>query len=189
MARGRKKGSPIKCVTSRDFELMKGIAKTGLTSYYEARKTIGLSERRLKNLEKCQYISSKNVVINKGSKTIKVYYLDEKGKEYIKINTTIDKVYRSNERQIQHDLKLSSIYYSLQRSERDTWTNENDLIEQYKLKNPNKKLSTMLDATYKTNGQVVGVEVTTKNYTKNQIQQKFNIANEIGCKEVLKIEA
>jgi len=39
------------------------------------------------------------------------------------------------------------------------------------------------------NGISVGVEVTTKNYTKEQIQEKYNIASEIGCGEMLKIEA
>ena len=190
MARGRKKGALIKCITSRDLELMQGIAKTGTTSYYDAKETIGLSEKRLKNLEKEGYIESKAVVMNKGKDTVKVYYLNDRGKAYIKINTKIDRFYRSNERQIEHDLKLSSIYYSLQREERNTWTNENDLIEFYKSNNPYKKLSTMIDAVYTTgNGYKIAVEVITKNYTKEQIEEKYKIAAEIGCREVLKIEA
>ncbi|MCB2295898.1 hypothetical protein LGK95_20770 [Clostridium algoriphilum] len=188
MARGRKAGPAIKCITGRDFELMQGIARTGVTSNFDARQIIGLSEKRLKNLEKESYIYSKGVVIN-GTSTIKVYHLDEKGKSYIKINSTIDNFYRSNERQIEHDLKLSGIYYSLEREQRKTWLNENDLIKQYKLNNPNKELNTMVDATFFSNGVTVGVEVTTKNYTKEQIQEKYNIANEIGCGEMLKIEA
>ncbi|MCB2309245.1 hypothetical protein LGL08_22230 [Clostridium estertheticum] len=188
MARGRKAGPSIKCITGRDFELMKGIAKTGVTSNFDARQVIGLSEKRLKNLEKECYIHSKGVVIN-GTSTIKVYSLDDKGKSYVKNNSDIDNFYRSNERQIQHDLKLSSIYYSLEREQRKSWLNENDLIKQYKLNHPNKKLNTMVDATFFNNGISIGVEVTTKNYTKEQIQEKYNIANEIGCGEVLKIEA
>ena len=190
MARGRKAGAAIKCITSRDIELLQGIAKTGVTSYFDAKETIGLSERRLRNLEKEKYITSKNVMVNKGKDTIKTYYLNNKGKAYMKSNSNINKFYRSNERQIDHDLKLSGIYYNLQRDERKTWTNENDLIEEYKLNNPNRKLNTMIDATYKTeNGYIIAVEVITKNYTKEQIQEKYNIANEIGCKEVLRIEA
>ncbi len=188
MARGRKSGPSIKCITGRDLELMKGIARTGVTSNFDARKIIGLSEKRLKNLEKECYIYSKGIVIH-GTNIIKVYYLDEKGKSHVKINSDIDNFYRSNERQIDHDLKLSSIYYSLEREQRKTWLNENDLIKQYKLDNPTKNLNTMIDATFSSNGISVGVEVTTKNYTKEQIQEKYNIASEIGCGEMLKIEA
>jgi DNA-binding PadR family transcriptional regulator len=189
MARGRKAGALIKNITGKDFELMKGIARTGVTSYYDARNKIGLSEKRLKNLEKENYITSKNVVVNKGKDVIKTYYLNDKGKSYIKTKTDIKNFYRSNERQIEHDLKLSSIYYSLDEEEKATWKNENDLISDYKTNNPNNTLSTMIDATYQTNGLTVGVEVTTKNYTREQIEEKYKIADEIGCKEVLKIEA
>jgi DNA-binding PadR family transcriptional regulator len=188
MARGRKVGSLIKCITVRDFELMQGIAKTGVTSKYDATKIIGLSEKRLKNLEKEGYIQSKSIVA-RGTSAINTYYLNDKGKAYVKLNTNINRCYRSNERQIEHDLKLSSIYYSLEREQRKTWTNENDLIEKYKLDNPHKELNTMVDATFSSNGITVAVEVTTRNYTKEQIQEKYNIANEIGCKEVIKIEA
>ncbi|HEY8889335.1 MAG TPA: hypothetical protein VIM70_03690 [Clostridium sp.] len=187
MARGRKIGPAIKCITGRDLELMKGIAKTGVTSHFDATKVIGLSEKRLKNLEKECYINSKSVVVN-GSSTIKTYYLNDNGKAYIKLNSNIDRCYRSNERQIEHDLKLSSIYYSLDGEQRNTWTNENDLIEKYKLVHPNKKLNTMIDATFFSNGTTIAVEVITRNYTKEQIKEKYNIANEIGCMEVMKIE-
>ena len=188
MARGRKAGPAIKCITGRDFELMQGIARTGVTSNYDARQIIGLSEKRLKNLEKESYIYSKSVVVN-GTSAIKIYYLDVKGKSYVKTNGVIENFYRSNERQIEHDIKLSGIYYSLEREQRKTWLNENDLIKQYKLNNPNKNLNTMVDATFKSNEITVGVEVTTKNYTKELIQEKYNIASEIGCEEMLKIEA
>ena len=186
--RGRKSGPLIKCITGRDLELMQGIARTGITSNFDARQIIGLSEKRLKNLEKESYIISSGVVV-KGIDTIKVYKLDEKGKSYIKTNSSIESFYRSNERQIEHDLKLSSIYYNLEREQRNTWLNENDLIKQYKLDNPTKNLNSMVDATFSSNGFKVGVEVTTRNYTKEQIQEKYDIANEIGCKEMLKIEA
>jgi len=188
MARGRKAGSAIKCITGRDFELLQGIAKTGVTGEYDAIKVIGLSEKRLKNLEKESYIYSKGIMI-KGTSIVKVYYMGDRGKAYVKLNTDIDSCYRSNERQIEHDLKLSSIYYSLEREQRKTWINENDLIENYKINNPNKKLQTMVDATFSDNGITIAVEVITRNYSKEQIQDKCDMANEIGCTEMIKIEA
>ena len=187
MAREIKNMAKIKCITARDFELLQGIAKTGVTSRYDATKIIGLSEKRLKNLEKDSYIKSKSVLIN-GTNIVKVYSLNYKGKSYVKLNTDIYNFYRSNERQIDHDLKLSSIYYNLELEQRKAWTNESDLIANYKLNNPNKKLNTMVDATFLINDIKVAVEVITKNYTKEQLQEKYNIADEIGCKEVLKIE-
>ena len=36
MARVMKVGFKIKCITARDFELMKGISKTGLTSQFDS---------------------------------------------------------------------------------------------------------------------------------------------------------
>ena len=36
MTKVMKVGSKIKCITARDFELMKGISKTGLTSQFDA---------------------------------------------------------------------------------------------------------------------------------------------------------
>lgn len=182
-----KKKSKIKVITSRDFELMQGIAKTGITSKFDAINIIGLTEKRLKNLEKECYIKSKDLLV-KGSKIIKTYYLDYKGKGYVKHNSDINNCYRSNERQVSHDLKLSGIYYSLERDQRKTWTNENDLIENYKTINPNKELITMVDATFLIDDNKIAVEVITRNYSKDQIQEKYTIANEIGCKEVLKIE-
>jgi len=50
MARGRKAGPAIKCITGRDFELMQGIARTRVTSNFDVRQIIGLSEKRLKNM-------------------------------------------------------------------------------------------------------------------------------------------
>jgi len=188
MARGKKTESLIKCITNKDLELLKGIAKTGVASNYDARKIIGLSEKRLKNLEKESYISSKGVLVG-GKAIVKVYYLNNKGKTHVKYNSNIKRFYRSNERQIQHDLKLSSIYYNLEKEQRDTWTNESELIEQYKLEHPNKELKTMVDATFLTNGVTFAVEIITKNYSKEEVQEKYNIANEIGCKEMIKIEA
>lgn len=188
MARGRKKGKSIKVLTNKDKELMFGIARTGITSYNDVISRIGLNEKRLRNLEKEGYIASKNVII-KGKESIKTYYLDNKGKKYIKMNSSIDTFYRSNERQVEHDLRLSSIYYMLGKDERETWQNENDLIETYKKNNPGKNLNTMIDATYILKDHVVAVEVVTRNYTKEQLQEKYKIADEIGCKEVLKVEA
>jgi len=188
LLRNRKVRTAIKCITSKDFELMKGIAKTGVTSNFDSKNVIGLTEKRLKKLEMDSYIISKGVLVN-GKELIKVYYLGDKGKAHVKLNSNIKKFYRSNERQIQHDLKLSSIYYNLDQEQRNTWQNENALIDKYKLDNPNKKLKTMIDATFYSNGITVAVEVTTRNYSKEQIQDKYNIADEIGCKEMIKFEA
>lgn len=188
MARVMKVGSKIKCITARDFELMKGIAKTGLTSRFDATKVIWIGEKRLKNLGKESYIYSKNFLVY-GKSMVTVYYLNNKGKAYVKFNSNIDRCYRTNERQIEHDLKLSSLYYNLEREQQKTWINENDLIKDYKINNPNKKLNTMVDATFFSNGITVAVEVITKNYTKEQLNEKYKIVNELGCKEVLKIEA
>ncbi len=188
MARSKKLRSAIKCITSKDFELMKGIAKTGVTSRFDSVNVIGLSEKRLIKLEKDSYIISKGVLVN-GKDAIKIYYLGDKGKAYVKLNSNTDNFYRSNERQIQHDLKLSSVYYNLNQEQRDTWRNENELINKYKSDNPNIKLKTMVDATFYSNGITVAVEVTTRNYSKEQIQDKYNIAGELGCKELIKFEA
>ena len=187
LVRGKKTRVAIKCITSKDFELMKGIAKTGVTSKFDSINVIGLSGKRLVKLEKDAYITSKTVLVN-GKDVIKVYYLGDKGKAHVKLNSNIKNFYRSNERQVQHDLKLSSIYYNLDQAQRNTWENENELINKYKLDNPNKKLKTMIDATFYSNGITVAVEVTTRNYTKEQIQDKYNIADELGCKEMLKLE-
>lgn len=187
MARGRKAGPAVKVITSRDKELMEGIARTGLTTKYNARETIGLGEDRLRKLEKEGYIQSKNVVINNGKDVATVYYLNDKGKSYVKENSDIDHFYRSNERQIEHDMKLSEIYYSLDREIRATWKNENDLIKEYKELHPGEKLNTMVDATVEMNGVSVAVEVLTDNYGKQEIIEKMEIAEAIGCKEVISI--
>lgn len=178
----------IKRMTARDKDLVRGIARTGLTSKSDALKQLGLSERRLKNLERDRYIESKEVVV--GNKTQTIYKLDRQGKDWVKENTTIDRVYRSNERQIEHDLKLSNIYHKLPFEQKETWKNEYTLIDQYKEKFPGEEREmSMVDATVEIGGCEVAIEVTTDSYGKQEIADKQAMAKKIGCEKIIMVKA
>lgn len=177
----------IKRTTARDKDLIRGIARTGLASKTDALEKLGLSERRLRNLEKENYVTSKEVVVD--NKTLTIYRLDKQGKKWIKENTDIDRVYRSNERQIEHDLKLSSIYYNLPFEQKETWKNEYTLIDEYKTNFPDTERSSMVDATVEIEGHTVAIEVITSNYSNAEIADKHSISEKIGCEKIITIKA
>ena len=46
----------------------------------------------------------------------------------------------------------------------------------------------MIDAAVIKDGELIGIEVITRNYKKEEVEGKMNMAKMIGCKDVIKFE-
>lgn len=161
--------------TRSEVNAFSGLAKTGiiLNSDFKA----AFTDKTFERLKELKMIESKSYVVN--GKDISVVRLTRTGKKFVK-SAIVDKLYKYNVRQLSHDLKLSEKYISLSQAERDTWVHEGKMNEQYekmgitpeRMESENIKT---IDACYiNSDGETVGVEVVTENYSRETIQGKMN---------------
>lgn len=176
-------------ITKRDGESMKAIAHTGVLSKGNARQYFNLSERRIKILVKENYLTERTSYTKDGVQTY--YTLGTKGRNYIDNNTKIDYVYKSNEKQLNHDLKLSQVYCQLNSDERQYWLNENQINHHWNDIAGKEKMCNIssLDGLINSPNGVVGVEIVTNNYGDTDLEQKEQAANELGCERLMIVNA
>lgn len=176
MARGSQK---IKVITGRDTELLKQLSKTGLCNSRQASDHAGVSRDRLGKLEKSGYIKLSEHVVR--GESCLIVRLNKDGKEYCRqeFGTTMFPSAQSNH--LEHDVKLTEVYYKLDSDIKDTWKHENELIKEYKELYPNQELKTFIDATIEVGGETIALESLGDSYTKQVIEIKEQIAKTIGC--------
>lgn len=180
MARGRK-STKVKVITGRDSALIKQLSKTGISNSTQAKEHCGLSRDRLTKLEKSGYIKTSEHIV-RGQVNL-IIQLDKVGKEYCRQEFGIQSFCAAQTNHLEHDIKLTEVYYKLDTSIQDTWRHERDLIEEYYDKNPGviEKITTCIDATIEINGEVIAIESIGNSYTKNDIELKQEIAQSLGC--------
>lgn len=83
MGRGRK-STKVKIITSKDQNLLKQLARTGICTVEQAKSNLGLSINRLSQLAKSGYIKQEKALSNRELHT--VYRLHDKGKAYLRSN-------------------------------------------------------------------------------------------------------
>lgn len=188
MARGRK-SDKIKRITKRQGETMKALARTGVMTSESAKKYFGLSCYNAKKMERNGYIKIENIYIPKeGVK--EVFKLNQKGKTWLKNEQSIDALYRTNNKQIKHDLKLNQFYCQLKEEQRSSWLNENQIIRNWdKLAGSNMHRQGTVDAMVVIDGIRVAIEVTTNNYGEEEIQVKEEVARNLQCQRMVMIKA
>lgn len=186
MSRGRKQEN-IKRITKRDAETMKCISHTGLITRFNAKNYFNVSERRLKLLEKNNYIIEHNIYTRKGIQT--TYTLGTNGYKYITQNTTIEHTYKSNLHQIEHDIKLSQMYCQVTQEERKHWLNENQIIHSWKKMSDGTERIACLDAVITMGDETIGIEVITNNYGQEEMIQKEAAARALNIDRVVYINA
>ncbi|MBB6625577.1 hypothetical protein H7E67_19440 [Clostridium gasigenes] len=176
MARGSQK---IKVITGRDNELLKQLSKTGLCNSRQASEYAGVSLERLGKLEKSGYIRLSEHVVR--GESCLIARLNNDGKEYCRqeFGTTMFPSAQSNH--LEHDVKLTEVYYKLDHDIKDTWKHENELIKEYKELYPDQELKTFIDATIEVDGEVIALESVGDSYTSQVMAIKEEIAGAIGC--------
>ena len=179
MGKGRK-SEPIGRITKKDGDMMKAIARTGVISKANAVHFLGQNDKRLRLLEKNGYLRVENVFTKSGGQTI--YKLGSTGRTYISEQTNISQLYRSNNTQLMHDLQLNNAYFQISETARDSWLNESqvksifgNLIKEAGIEKGG------IDAVVYVDGQPIGIEVITNNYSQIEIDQKIEIGKIIGC--------
>lgn len=177
----------IKKITSREEKLFSQLAKTGISEAGIVKNYCGLSEVRLRKLERSKYIKLSNDTL-KGN-AVTVIQLDRKGKEYIKNNFLHEgKLAVAQKNHLEHDIKLTELYYKLPDELQRSWITERQLVHEIYQKNKDMKkgdLPTCLDAVVVKNGIRVGIEIVGKTYTEAQLKEKQEIAsNYLGIDKV-----
>lgn len=186
MSRGRKKET-VGRITKRDGESMKAIAQTGVITKKNIHKYFNLNQNRIELLKRNNFIVEHTVYI-KGN--VQSYYtLGQKGYTFIKNETDIEYIYKSNSHQISHDLKLNQIYCQCSELERSCWVNETELIHKWSQFVPKKERVASLDAIVSIDGTVIGIEVITNNYGEQELQEKQEAAEAIGCERIMIVNA
>ena len=174
MAGRRSKG--VRVLTNRDISMLKGLARTGVSTREMAYRTCGVNSKRLEKLEYSGYIRTEMLAI-KGGGTALTIRLNDKGKDYLKYQHNMRYMYKSDNRQITHDLRLSEVYFGLSPKIRETWKTETEVTMEVKLKHDLKSLKVGVDAVITTpQGMQMAIEVIGDSYTEEQILEKYEFA-------------
>ncbi|HPS30810.1 MAG TPA: hypothetical protein PLZ43_11180 [bacterium] len=164
------------CNYSRtELNAFKGLANTGIIRTAEFKS--GFTEKAYEKMKELKMIETKSYTVN--GKETSVVRLTCTGKKFVK-SALVDKLYKYNVRQMSHDIKLSEKYMTLSQAERDTWVHEGKMNEQYEKMGIPKELIESgevktIDGCYmNSDGEMVGVEILTSNYSEETIQGKMS---------------
>lgn len=184
MARGRT-SFKIKRVTKPMGETMKAIARTGICPITNAEKYFSLKKSTLDKMLKNNYIQSNSVITKNG--VTEVFKLGSKGHKWIKENTNIEWNYRSNTRQLEHDLKLNQIYCQLSQEVRESWKNENEVVKNWEnlTGKPQEERTGSVDAIIEVEEKLVAIEVVTNNYGEEELREKQETVRSLGCAKMI----
>lgn len=172
----------VKVITGRDQSLLKQLSKTGISTTYQAEKFCKLSNSRIEKLEKSGYIKTSSHIVR--GESCKVIQLDKLGKDYCRQEFGTQSYCIAQTNHLEHDIKLTETYYSLDSNIQDTWKHENQIINEYYTNNPDIErgsLTTCIDATVEINGEVIAIESVGDSYSKATIEIKHEIALNLGC--------
>ena len=180
MARGRK-AETIKVITGRDNNLLKQLSKTGLCNSKQAKEHCGLSIDRIKKLEKSGYIKTSEHIV-RGENNL-IIQLDKVGKKYCRQEFGTSRPGSTQKNHLEHDIKLTEVYYRLEPEVQNTWVHERDLIDIYYELSPERQeeLKTCIDAPIEVNGEIIAIESLGYSYTKETIELKQEISTSLGC--------
>lgn len=187
LARGRKNDT-IKRITKRQGETIKALGRTGVMTSQNAEKYFALNYNNARKMERNGYIKIEKMYIPKvGLK--EVYKLNSKGKTWVKNEQNMQALYRTNNKQISHDLKLNQFYCQLKPEQRDTWLNENEIIKNWNNLSQKAERIGTVDAMVLVDDIRIAVEVVTNNYGEEEMQLKEEVARDLQCDRMVVIKA
>ena len=178
------KSTTIKVLTNKDKELLTQLYRTAVITKEQVRYYNVARPSRMDALVKSKYIEKRVSFNHKLRRTETVYRLTDKGcKAISKDEEMMNRKYAYAS--VEHDAKLTDIYYSLSREEQSTWWTETDnryactaMNNEYK-QDEERKISAP-DGSYVNNqGVRIAVEIVTDNYGNAEIQAKEEFINEM----------
>jgi hypothetical protein len=175
-------------ITKEAAEVMKCCANTGLVTKQNANKLLGLSLEKLKDLVRCGFLQEKNIIVK--GKSVKIFRLTSTAVKWLKAYTSIGNLYRSNPKQILHDIKLSQVYCELPEQLRSTWMSDEQIKATFSdiiVNDRTKHFSTVDALITNEKGKLIAIEVLTENYKKHEIEEKHEMARKIGCEGIFEI--
>lgn len=180
MARGRK-STKVKVLTHRDKNLLTQLSRTGIANVQQAKEYCSLNQDRIAKLEKSGYIKTSNHIVR--GQNNQIIQLDRGGKEYCRQEEGIFSYAQAQTNHLNHDLKLTEVYYNLDKEVQDTWRHERDLIKDIYEKYPEQEgqLKTCVDATVEIGGETIAIESMGDSYTGEIMEMKESIAQMLGC--------
>lgn len=193
-----KKMNHIKVLTNADKNVLKGLYRVGrFTSNHI--NALGVNNSRLKQHIKQGYIEKAEQYYDRKTKTTQVIYkLTDKGKKICQEQCNVGKVYKAASPK--HDLALADRYVELHRQGlTDRWITEQDWrnkladeIDRLRQignhseadriqEDWNEKRISMPDGGYvNANGELVALEVITRNYSESDIEHKKCFVQTLG---------
>lgn len=176
----------IKIVTCREEKLFRQLSKTGLTDRNQAKIFCNLNVDRLQKLKNSNYIKLNRHVVK--GKNVEVIRLDDKGKRYCEENFGTKHFAHAQLNHLEHDLKLSLAYYSLDYKTQNSWKHEYEIMNEIYDNHPSMKkgdLEACIDASVVVNGVTIAIEVIGNSYTQADIDLKKKVAlNLAGCQSI-----
>lgn len=185
-----KKMNHIKVLTNADKNVLKGLYRTGRLNINHV-NSLGVNNSRLKQHIKQGYIEKAEQYYDRKTKTTQVIYkLTDKGKKICQEQCNVGKVYKAAS--CKHDLALADKYVELHKQGLvDRWITEQDWrnkladeidrlrqignnqeADRIQEEWDNKRIS-MPDGGYvNADGELVALEIITRNYSESDIEHK-----------------
>ncbi|HGE5805187.1 hypothetical protein NYE71_32815 [Bacillus sp. FSL K6-0273] len=195
MGRGRKK-QYIKKLTTKDSRMLQAFRSVGYMNEKHLKDDLSQADKRIKNFERDGYIEKCSVYRHDKRSMESVYRLTGKGKELASTQLNLKNFYRSCSSR--HDLAVADRYFRASEEQRSNWLTERDwkdrmqehiqsLYEAREIARASQlqerleeRSMSYPDGGYVSEtGQVIAIEVITKNYSEAEIEAKEEFVQEL----------
>lgn len=187
-----RKSHYINKITHKDTECLKALGRVG---YLDGRmlKSLGITERRIQNLCRDNYLERCDYFDKILKQTSFVYRLSNRGEQILRQDYGVKYLYRSSS--ARHDIALATKYLTLTSNEKSTWKTETELREDYynwmstlhdderyeQYQKWQDGLLSAIDASYiSADGISQGIEIVTSSYTNAEIVAKEDFSCQLG---------
>lgn len=123
----------VRVLTGRDQAAIKAIGKVGVAAKEQLNNYCGLTDDRLNKLCNSGYLQSRPEPV-RGLGTVQVYTLGRQGELWLERDCGWTSIRHSHAAEIQHDLKLTSLYFNCSAPLREFWQSDKEAIYSLNLK-------------------------------------------------------
>ena len=155
--------------SQKQKEICRALGATGVMKIEDVKRKFGAET--LRDMQRSNMVKSLNYFTD--GRKYSVIHLTEKGRDYTRKHLTYGSLYSWNRMQLKHDLELNKVYLSLTKEEQRSWLNESQIrkFSDGKIRG--------IDGSYtRVDGTKVAVEIVTKNYPTEKLQQKIETIKE-----------
>lgn len=172
----------VKKITGREEKLFTQLSNTGICSLDQAKNFCNIGRDRIIKLQNSKMLIIDKVCPKNGN-LIEVVRLGEKGRFYSENILGNEYFYKSSLSQVSHDLKLTENYYKIISEDKGAiWKNETQIKAEFGKLTEQDCIDAMITLS---NGEIFALEVVGSKYTKQTIENKQNLGNNLAGKTVL----